>query len=219
MRYCSARRSSVLGQESDGPHQHDRGKERAGGRESVRHAKTQLPLTPSPLPCPALPQDKWRLIPAFLQTKGLVKQHIDSYNYFIETDMKNIMLANARIDSDVDPKFYLKYSHSLHRLTILRILLPATNDDITFIAFSDSLISRSSFQRPLTRRRASLSPSPPTSVECGTQLMLGTFMLTSTMSVAQILLLKRVLKLLGCPLCSSHRDAFYQTSHPRKLLL
>jgi DNA-directed RNA polymerase III subunit RPC2 len=66
---------------------------------------TKSLLLPSP---PPIFQDKWRLIPAFLQTKGLVKQHIDSYNYFIETDMKNIMLANAKIDSDVDPKFYLK---------------------------------------------------------------------------------------------------------------
>ncbi|KAJ3029736.1 DNA-directed RNA polymerase III core subunit ret1 [Rhizophlyctis rosea] len=54
-------------------------------------------------------EDKWRLVPAFLQTKGLVKQHIDSFNYFIETDIKKIVAANAEIDSDVDPKFRLKF--------------------------------------------------------------------------------------------------------------
>lgn len=48
-------------------------------------------------------------MPAFLQTKGLVKQHLESFNYFIETDIKKILQANARIDSDVDPNFFLKF--------------------------------------------------------------------------------------------------------------
>ena len=26
-------------------------------------------------------EDKWLLLPAYLQVKGLVKQHIDSFNY------------------------------------------------------------------------------------------------------------------------------------------
>ncbi|KAI8822500.1 uncharacterized protein EV422DRAFT_613711 [Fimicolochytrium jonesii] len=54
-------------------------------------------------------EDKWRLVPAFLQTKGLIKQHVDSFNYFIETEMKQILLANAKVDSDVDPGFWLKF--------------------------------------------------------------------------------------------------------------
>ncbi|KAJ3085698.1 DNA-directed RNA polymerase III core subunit ret1 [Quaeritorhiza haematococci] len=54
-------------------------------------------------------EDKWRLLPAFLQTKGLIKQHIDSFNYFIQTDLKKIVQANARVDSDVDPLFFLKF--------------------------------------------------------------------------------------------------------------
>ncbi|TGO67960.1 hypothetical protein BOTNAR_0032g00040 [Botryotinia narcissicola] len=28
-------------------------------------------------------KDKWNLVPAFLKVKGLVKQHIDSFNYFV----------------------------------------------------------------------------------------------------------------------------------------
>lgn len=54
-------------------------------------------------------QEKWKLVPAFLQVKGLVKQHIDSFNYFINVDIKNIVSANERVLSDVDPMFYLKY--------------------------------------------------------------------------------------------------------------
>jgi DNA-directed RNA polymerase III subunit RPC2 len=48
-------------------------------------------------------------LPAFLKVKGLVKQHLDSFNYFIETDLKKIVKANEKILSDVDPEFYLKY--------------------------------------------------------------------------------------------------------------
>lgn len=33
-------------------------------------------------------QDKWELLPAFLKVKGLVKQHLDSFNYFVDTDLK-----------------------------------------------------------------------------------------------------------------------------------
>ncbi|KIK14719.1 hypothetical protein PISMIDRAFT_116494, partial [Pisolithus microcarpus 441] len=55
-------------------------------------------------------EDKWLLLPAFLQVKGLVKQHIDSYNYFVDVDIKNIVKANNKITSDVDPRFWLKYT-------------------------------------------------------------------------------------------------------------
>lgn len=53
-------------------------------------------------------QDKWKLVPAFLQVKGLVKQHIDSFNYFVNVDIKKIVQANDKVTSDADPMFYLK---------------------------------------------------------------------------------------------------------------
>ncbi|KAL2915844.1 DNA-directed RNA polymerase III complex subunit Rpc2 [Polyrhizophydium stewartii] len=73
------------------------------GRDDMRYAGKKLtdPINTA--------EDKWRLLPAFLQTKGLVKQHLDSFNYFLETDIKMIVKANARIDSDIDPLFYLKF--------------------------------------------------------------------------------------------------------------
>lgn len=55
-------------------------------------------------------EDKWELLPAFLQVKGLVKQHIDSFNFFVEKDLKNIVKANDRVTSDIDPNFFLKYT-------------------------------------------------------------------------------------------------------------
>ncbi|KAK7205749.1 hypothetical protein BZA70DRAFT_294831 [Myxozyma melibiosi] len=54
-------------------------------------------------------EDKWLLLPAFLKIKGLVKQHLDSFNYFVNVDIKKIVKANEKVVSDVDPEFYLKY--------------------------------------------------------------------------------------------------------------
>ncbi|XP_076354382.1 RNA polymerase III subunit RpIII128 isoform X2 [Tachypleus tridentatus] len=54
-------------------------------------------------------EDKWKLLPAFLQVKGLVNQHVDSFNYFITVDIKKILMANSKITSDADPLFYMKY--------------------------------------------------------------------------------------------------------------
>ncbi|KAL9090271.1 MAG: hypothetical protein Q9159_002076 [Coniocarpon cinnabarinum] len=56
-------------------------------------------------------RDKWNLLPAFLKVKGLVKQHIDSYNYFIDVELQNIMRANQWIRSDVNDKFWFKYTN------------------------------------------------------------------------------------------------------------
>ncbi|TXT08812.1 hypothetical protein VHUM_02940 [Vanrija humicola] len=55
-------------------------------------------------------EDKWELLPAFLKVKGLVKQHLDSFNYFVHTDIKAILHANALIISDVNPRYYIRYT-------------------------------------------------------------------------------------------------------------
>ena len=55
-------------------------------------------------------EDKWTLLPAFLKVKGLVKQHIDSFNYFVDVELKKIVKANERVVSDVDPQFFLRYA-------------------------------------------------------------------------------------------------------------
>ena len=55
-------------------------------------------------------QDKWQLLPAYLKGKGLVKQHVDSFNYFVDTELKQILEANNLVTSDVDPKFFLRYT-------------------------------------------------------------------------------------------------------------
>ena len=55
-------------------------------------------------------EDKYELLPAFLKVRGLVKQHIDSFNYFIDHEIKKIVHAkgNEKLTLDSDPNFYLK---------------------------------------------------------------------------------------------------------------
>lgn len=56
-------------------------------------------------------QDKWNLLPAFLKVKGLIKQHIDSFNYFTEVQLKKIVGApgNRMVKSDVNEQFWMEY--------------------------------------------------------------------------------------------------------------
>ncbi|KAI6215909.1 DNA-directed RNA polymerase [Aphelenchoides besseyi] len=49
------------------------------------------------------------LFPYYLKTRGLVKQHIASFDYFINTDIKKIVAANREVRSDASSQFYLKY--------------------------------------------------------------------------------------------------------------
>ncbi|KAF2230565.1 putative DNA-directed RNA polymerase III, beta subunit [Viridothelium virens] len=66
--------------------------------------------------------DKWNLLPAFLKVKGLVKQHIESFNYFVETELQKIIDVNREIRSDVDHKFFLRYE-------AIRVLNPCRTED------------------------------------------------------------------------------------------
>jgi DNA-directed RNA polymerase III subunit RPC2 len=58
-------------------------------------------------------KDKWRLLPEFLKVRGLVKQHIDSYDNFINSEIKKIVAAegNNEIRSDVNRKFFMRYEN------------------------------------------------------------------------------------------------------------
>ncbi|CAA0831190.1 nuclear RNA polymerase C2 [Striga hermonthica] len=54
--------------------------------------------------------DKFQLVPEFLKVRGLVKQHLDSFNYFVRTEIKKIVQANDLITSSIDPSIYLRYT-------------------------------------------------------------------------------------------------------------
>ncbi|KRZ05313.1 DNA-directed RNA polymerase III subunit RPC2 [Trichinella zimbabwensis] len=60
------------------------------------------------LPVDSLEQ-KWTIIPHYLRTKGLINQHIDSFDYFINSEIKEIVKANDMVRCTADPSFYIKY--------------------------------------------------------------------------------------------------------------
>lgn len=57
-------------------------------------------------------EEKWKLLPHFLRMRGLMRQHIDSFDYFINVDIKQIVAArsNCEVRSEADPKFFLRYT-------------------------------------------------------------------------------------------------------------
>jgi DNA-directed RNA polymerase III subunit RPC2 len=57
-------------------------------------------------------EEKWKLLPHFLRMRGLMKQHIDSFNHFIDVDMNQIVQAksNREIRSEADPSYYIQYN-------------------------------------------------------------------------------------------------------------
>ena len=69
-------------------------------------------------------EDKWKLVPAFLRLRGLVKQHIDSFNYFVNVDIKKMVAANSTIYSDhpSHKDYYLKF-------TDIKIGMPMIQED------------------------------------------------------------------------------------------
>lgn len=53
-------------------------------------------------------EDKFALLPAFLKVRGLVKQHLDSYNFLLNHDLRKIVMANEKVTCDTDPNFFLR---------------------------------------------------------------------------------------------------------------
>jgi DNA-directed RNA polymerase III subunit RPC2 len=67
--------------------------------------------TPDDAPVGSL-KDKWRLVPHFLKLRSLMRQHIDSFDYFVDVELKQIVQSpsNCEIRSEHDPNFYLRYT-------------------------------------------------------------------------------------------------------------
>jgi len=70
-------------------------------------------------------EEKWKLLPYFIKTRGVMRQHIDSFNNFCNIDIKNIVMAksNVEIRSDHDDQFYFRYLD-------IRVGKPSLDDNI-----------------------------------------------------------------------------------------
>ena len=102
-------------------------KGQADGEELANGIEKDLLKDPSKLTQPIKSvEDKYELLPAFLKVRGLVKQHIDSFNYFVNHEIKKIVRAkgNERVTCDADPNFYLRYVICILQfcITALRVL-------------------------------------------------------------------------------------------------
>ena len=57
-------------------------------------------------------EEKWKMLPHFLRMRGLMRQHIDSYDHFINVELKNIIKAksNMEVHSEADSNFFIRYT-------------------------------------------------------------------------------------------------------------
>ncbi|KAL6179145.1 hypothetical protein ACLB2K_050661 [Fragaria x ananassa] len=53
--------------------------------------------------------DKFTLLPELLKVRVVVREHLDSFNYFVNTGIKRIVRANDRTVSELDPRIYIKF--------------------------------------------------------------------------------------------------------------
>ena len=67
--------------------------------------------------------EKWKLLPAFLQARGLVQQHIESFDIFLAQDLRNIVEANAEVTCDTDSKWFLRYTN-------IHVASPSVHEDM-----------------------------------------------------------------------------------------
>ncbi|WVQ99768.1 hypothetical protein IAU59_006910 [Kwoniella sp. CBS 9459] len=91
-------------------------------------------------------EDKWELLPAFLKVKGLVKQHLDSFNYFVNVDIKAILAANSHVVSDINPYYYIRY-------TDIRVGRPQrhdTNQVANVLTPMECRLTDSTYSAPIT---------------------------------------------------------------------
>ncbi|KAB2064046.1 hypothetical protein ERO13_A10G238600v2 [Gossypium hirsutum] len=71
---------------------------------------SELPVDKQKLTAPIKSTaDKFQLLPEFLKVRGLMKQQLDSFDYFVNTGIKKIVRVNDRIVSDIDPSIYLRF--------------------------------------------------------------------------------------------------------------
>lgn len=71
-------------------------------------------------------EDGDALVRQLVCEKGLARQQIESFNFFITEEIRNIVRANEVVDSDIDRDFYLKY-------TDIRITKPTIDENMTAV--------------------------------------------------------------------------------------
>ena len=52
--------------------------------------------------------DRWTVIESFFNEKGFVRQHLDSFNDFVERRLQEVIDEQAKIETDIEG-FYVKF--------------------------------------------------------------------------------------------------------------
>ncbi|KAG6393793.1 hypothetical protein SASPL_144365 [Salvia splendens] len=74
------------------------------------HEKGRLNIDKQALAAPVKKAvDKFKLVPEFLKVRGLVKQHLDSFNFFARIGIMKIVQANNLITHSRDQNIFLRY--------------------------------------------------------------------------------------------------------------
>jgi DNA-directed RNA polymerase III subunit RPC2 len=82
------------------------------GNSRLKHAHDfGSTRTPDDAPVGSL-KDKWRLLPHFLQLRSLMRHNIDSFDHFVNVELKQIVQSESarEIRSEHDPNVYLRYT-------------------------------------------------------------------------------------------------------------
>src|SRR4030042_4554335 len=70
---------------------------------------------------------KWDILKAYFEEKGLVRQHLDSFNDFIENALQEIVDEVGRVTPDI-PGFYVKFGEIVVQKPVVREADGATRE-------------------------------------------------------------------------------------------
>jgi DNA-directed RNA polymerase III subunit RPC2 len=68
--------------------------------DMISHARVSVPVA-----------DKWSLIPAFVQSRGLVRHHIESFDHFVEVVMPKIVSTFGEARCRANPAWVCRFTH------------------------------------------------------------------------------------------------------------
>ena len=77
-------------------------------------------------------EDLWVLVKSFFEHEGLVRQHLDSYNEFIENGLQQIVDEDTMVDEKVPEVVFIAYSLPMLPFILAGYLISLTIVDLIF---------------------------------------------------------------------------------------
>ncbi|MDO8055490.1 MAG: DNA-directed RNA polymerase subunit B, partial [Candidatus Hermodarchaeota archaeon] len=89
-------------------------------------------------------EDRWSVMKSFFSSKGLVRQHLDSYNDFVERRIKQIVSDVGKIEPDIE-NYYVR----LGRLEIQNPSVREADGSVRNITPSEARIRNLTYSSPI----------------------------------------------------------------------